>query len=166
MTPRRLHEIFPLLLLVSLAAGSASAQSPTTPPPSGLTGSAPMTSLVDQLMDLCPRFEGEVLEVRNGVLTLGSGMKAGARPGLEVELFREGREIKHPRTGDVLGRAEDPLGTTRLTQAQEGLSVAPAPAGTEIKPGDRFRVSSAKVNIVLLPLLGSLRETRVETATQ
>ncbi len=166
MTPRRLHEIFPLLLLVSLAAGSASAQSPTTPPPSGLTGSAPMTSLVDQLMDLFPRFEGEVLEVRNGVLTLGSGMKAGARPGLEVELFREGREIKHPRTGDVLGRAEDPLGTTRLTQAQEGLSVAPAPAGTEIKPGDRFRVSSAKVNIVLLPLLGSLRETLVETATQ
>ena len=125
-----------------------------------------MTALVDQLLDLFPKFEGEVLEVQNGVLTLGAGVKAGARPGLEVELFREGREIRHPRTGEVLGRAEDALGTARITQAQEGFSVAQAPAGAQIKPGDRFRVSSAKVNIVLLPLLGSLRETLVETATQ
>ncbi len=138
---RRLREILPLLFLAILVAGSASAQSQAAPPParSGPTGSAPMTALVDQLMDLFPKLEGEVLEVRNGILTLGSGVKAGARPGLEVELFREGREIKHPRTGEVLGRAEDTLGTTRLTQAQEEFSVAPAPAGVEIKPGDRFR---------------------------
>jgi hypothetical protein len=125
-----------------------------------------MTALVDQLMDLFPKFEGEVLEVQGDGLTLGAGVKAGARPGLEVELFRQGREIKHPRTGEVLGRAEDALGTTRITRAQEGFSVAPPPPGAQIKPGDRFRVSSGKVNIVLLPLLGSLRETLVETATQ
>jgi hypothetical protein len=159
MMCRRLHDILPLLLLSVLVAGSASAQSQATPPPSGPTGSAPMTALVEQLMDLFPKFDGDVLEVRNGVLTLGSGVKVGARPGLEVELFRAGREIKHPRTGEVLGRAEDILGTTRLAQAQEDFSVAPAPAGVEIKPGDRFRVSSGKVGIVLLPLLGSLRET-------
>ncbi len=102
---RRLREILPLLFLAILVAGSASAQSQAAPPParSGPTGSAPMTALVDQLMDLFPKLEGEVLEVRNGILTLGSGVKAGARPGLEVELFREGREIKHPRTGEVLG---------------------------------------------------------------
>jgi hypothetical protein len=58
------------------------------------------------------------------------------------------------------------LGTTRITAAQEAFSTAPAPAGTEIKPGDHFRAASTKVNIVLLPLLGSLRETLVETATQ
>ncbi len=69
-----------------------------------------MTALVEQLLDLFPKFEGEVLEVRPGALTLGAGAKAGARPGLDVELFREGREIKHPRTGEVLGRAEDALG--------------------------------------------------------
>ncbi len=76
------------------------------------------------------------------------------------------REIKHPRTGEVLGRAEDALGLARITQAQEGFAVAAPPAGVEIKPGDRFRVSSGKVSIVLLPLLGSLRETLVEAATQ
>ena len=162
---RRLPEILPLLLLALLVAGSASAQSQTTPPPGPVT-SAPMTALVEQLLDLFPKFEGEVLEVRPGALTLGAGAKAGARPGLDVELYREGREIKHPRTGEVLGRAEDSLGFTRITQAQEGFAVASPPAGVEIKPGDRFRVSSGKVSIVLLPLLGSLREALVETATQ
>ena len=165
---RRLCEIVPALLLALVVAGSALAQSAPQPaqPPSGPVTSAPMTALVDQLVDLFPRFEGEVLESQNGTLTLGAGVKAGARPGLEVELFREGREIRHPRTGEVLGRAEDSLGTGRITQAQEALSVAQAPAGVEIKPGDRFRVSSAKVGIVLVPLLGSLREALVETATQ
>jgi hypothetical protein len=125
-----------------------------------------MTALVDQLLDLFPKLEGEVLEVRSGALTLGAGVKAGARPGLDVELFREGREIKHPRTGAILGRAEDTLGLARITQAQEEFSLASAPAGVEIRPGDRFRVSSGKVTIVLLPLLGSLKEGIVETATQ
>ena len=125
-----------------------------------------MTALVEQLLDLFPKFEGEVLEARPGALTLGAGTKAGARPGLDVEIFREGREIKHPRTGEMLGRAEDALGLARITQVQEGLAVATPPAGVEVKPGDRFRVSSGKVGIVLLPLLGSLRDALVETATQ
>ena len=124
---RRLREVAPLLLLAVFVAGSAAAQSPTAPaapaPPPGPVTSAPMTALVEQLLDLFPRFEGEVLEVRPGALTLGTGSKAGARVGLEVELFREGREIKHPRTGEMLGRAEDALGLARITKAQESLAV-------------------------------------------
>jgi hypothetical protein len=169
----RLREILPVLFLAVLAAGSAAAQSQTTtqPPndpaaPAGPTGSAPMTALVDQLMDLFPKIEGEVLEVRDTSLTLGAGAKNGARAGLEVEVYRQGREIKHPRTGEVLGRAEDSLGRTRIGQAGDTFSTAPAPSGATIKAGDRFRVSSAKVTIVLVPLLGSVKDTLVETATQ
>ncbi|HSE05791.1 MAG TPA: VCBS repeat-containing protein [Methylomirabilota bacterium] len=157
-----------LAVLALAAAGSASAQSPApaNAPPPGPTSSAPMIALVDQLLDLFPMFEGEVLEVQAGVLTLGAGAKAGARAGLDVDLFRPGREIKHPRTGELLGRAEDPLGSARITQAQEDFSMASAPPGAQLKPGDRFRVSSRKVSIVLLPLLGSVKDTLVETATQ
>ena len=161
-----LRQALPLLALVLVVAVGASAQTKAQQPPAGPTTSAPMVALVDQLLDLFPTVQGEVLEVRDGGLTLGAGAKAGARPGLEVELYREGREIRHPKTGQVLGRAEDVLGTTRITAAQEAFSTAAAPAGTEVKPGDHFRVTSTKVNIVLLPLLGSLRETLVETATQ
>src|SRR5262245_62188071 len=174
----RLREILSVLLLAVLAAGSAAAQSQTTQPqngpppqngpngPAGPTGSAPMTALVDQLMDLFPKVEGEVLEVRDTSLTLGAGAKEGARPGLEVEVYRQGREIRHPKTGDVLGRAEDSLGFTRIAQAGDSFSTAPAPAGSSIKTGDRFRVSAAKVTIVLVPLLGSVKDNLVETATQ
>ncbi|HSL50622.1 MAG TPA: VCBS repeat-containing protein [Candidatus Deferrimicrobiaceae bacterium] len=165
MMARRLREIA-LALLAVVVAGSAAAQSPAPAPPPGPASSAPMTALVEQLLDLFPKFEGEVLEVRAGVLTLGAGAKAGARQGLEVEIFRQGREIKHPRTGEILGRTEDALGLARITQAQEEFSMASVPDGAQIRPGDRFRVSSGKVNIVLLPLLGSVKDTLVETATQ
>jgi hypothetical protein len=168
MMARHLRNTLPVLALTLLVAAGASAQSAgqAERPETGPTGSAQMTALIDQLMDLFPKLEGDVLEVRDGTLTLGAGAKVGSRPGLEVELFRQGREIRHPRTGEVLGRAEDVLGATRIAQAQENLSMAPAPKGVEIKPGDRFRVPSTKVNIVLLPLLGGIRETLVETATQ
>jgi hypothetical protein len=156
-----------LSLLGIVMAGSVSAQSPApaTPPP-GPTTSAPMTALVEQLLDLFPKVEGEVLEVTGGTLTLGAGVKDGARAGLEVEVYRLGREIKHPRTGQLLGRAEETLGMARVTQVQEAFSTAATSGGSQIKPGDRFRVSSGKVNVVLLPLLGSVKDTLVETATQ
>ena len=169
----RLREVLPAVLLAILVAGSAAAQSqtPLQAPngqngPTGPTSSAPMTALVDQLMDLFPKVEGEVLEVRDTSLTLGAGAKEGARPGLEVELYRQGREIRHPKTGEVLGRAEDSLGVTRIVQAGDSFSTATVPSGSTVKAGDRFRVSSAKVTIVLVPLLGSVKDTLVETATQ
>jgi len=165
---RYLGRTIAILLLVALTAGGARAQSagPPKPAPPGPTTSPQMTALIEQLLDLFPILEGDVLEVRDDTLTLGAGLKQGARPGLEVEMFRPGREIRHPRTGAVLGRAEEMLGVSRITHAQDGFSTASAPAGVQIKPGDRFRVPSTKVNIVLLPLLGSIRETLVETATQ
>ena len=168
-TLRSRPAVLPAVLFVVMVSGSALAESPSTSPQTGRQPSppsAPMTALVEQLLDLFPKVEGEVIEVQGDFLTLGTGLRAGARAGLDVELFREGREIRHPRTGQVLGRAEELLGRTRLIQVQEALSQGPRPAGVEIRPGDRFRVSSEKVNLVLLPLLGSLRETLVETATQ
>jgi hypothetical protein len=156
--------IVPLLILSAVRAGTASAQAPGPPAPA--PAGAALTALVEQMVDLFPKIEGQVVEIRDRALTLDAGAKAGARIGLEVDLFREGREIKHPRTGEVLGRAEEPLGGTRIVSVQETLAVANASAGAEIRPGDRFRVSSNKVSIVLLPLLGSVREGLVEAATQ
>jgi hypothetical protein len=127
---------------------------------------APLTVLVDDLVGLFPKIQGQVVEVRDATLTLDVGKKDGTRQGLEVELFREGREIRHPKTGAVLGRAEEPLGRTRITGVQEAFSLAPTPKDSDVKPGDRFRVSSAKVNLVLLPLLGGVRENLVEVALQ
>jgi hypothetical protein len=164
----RIARIFAPAALALLAAGGfawAQLQERTPaqgPPPVA----APLTVLVDDLVGLFPKVQGEVVEVRDATLTLDVGKKDGTRHGLEVELFREGREIRHPKTGAVLGRAEESLGRTRITGVQEAFSLAPTPKGSDVKPGDRFRVSSAKVNLVLLPLLGGVRESLVEVALQ
>lgn len=153
-------------LVLGLYAATASSQAPGQPPASGPAPSAPLTALVDGLMDLFPKLEGEVLEVRDTSLTLDAGVGGGARPGLEVELFRQGREIRHPKTGRVLGRAEDPLGHAVITTVQDTFAEAGVPAGVAVKAGDRYRVSSGKVRLVLLPLPGGVKEQLVEAATQ
>ena len=151
--------LFPVA--TSLGQPARPAPAPETP----VGPAAPITALVEQVTDLFPRVQGEIVEVQGGVLTLDVGRKNGARPGLELEAFRAGREIKHPRSGQILGRTEEALGTVRITEVQESFSVAKPSGSAEIKPGDRVRMSSAKVKLILLPLLGSVRENLVEAAT-
>ena len=103
--------------------------------------------------------------MHGNTVTLDAGQKDGVHPGLELEIYREGREIKHPRTGELLGRSEEPLGRVRITSVQEAFSQATTTAAA-VKPGDRFRASSGKVNVVLLPLLGGVRESLIEASIQ
>src|SRR5262252_1664491 len=139
-------------------------RTPAQPAPPPVAG--PLTALVDDLVGLFPKVQGEVLEIREGTLTLDVGKKDSVRSGLEVELFREGREIKHPKTGAVLGKSEAALGTVRVREIQEAFSLAPLPGNGEVKVGDRARISPDKIRIVLLPLLGGVRENLIEAATQ
>jgi hypothetical protein len=128
--------------------------------------SAPITALVDQLADLFPRVQGQVVEVQGDQLTLDRGRKDALRVGLGLEVYREGREIKHPRTGQVLGRAEQSLGTSRVTDVQETFATAKVEKGSGIVAGDLVRTSADKVRITLFPLRGGVREGLVEAATQ
>lgn len=150
-----------LAFLIVLTISPAQAQQQSEPPGPAV----PLIVLAAQLVDLFPKVEGEVLEVRGQSLTLAVGRKDGLRPGLELTVFREGREIKHPRTGQVLGRAEQALGRVTVTEVQEAFSLATAAQGSDVKPGDRFRLSSGKIRLVLLPLLGGVKEGLVEAAT-
>ncbi len=154
--------------LILFAATIASAQTQGQPQaqPQVPVSAASLTVLVDQLVDLFPKVDGEIMDVKGDSVTLDVGRKNGVQPGLEIEVFREGAEIKHPRTGKVLGREEKTLGRARVTEVQEAFSTAAIVQGTDIKPADRFRSSAGKVNLVLLPLLGGVRETLVEAATQ
>jgi len=116
---------------------------------------------------LFPTVRGEILEVRDATLTLDVGRRDGARPGLEVELYREGREIKHPKTGAGAGEGGGaPRAGPDHRRPGGAFSLATVVKAGEVKPGDRFRVSSGKINLVLLPLLGGVRESLVEAATQ
>jgi hypothetical protein len=154
-------------VVLSLLAGGATAQQRTEPPqPGPPVVAAPLTALVDNLVDLFPKATGQVVEVGTTALTLDIGRKDGIRPGLEIELYREGRVITHPKTGAVLGKAEDALGLVRVTEVQEAFCLTTLPAKGDVKGGDRARISGEKIRLVLLPLLGGVREGLIEAATQ
>ena len=149
------------LALAQPKSGPGDAQAPGPPGPT-----VPATVLADQLVDLFPKVEGDVLEVQGETVVLSAGRKDGIRTGLEMGLFREGREIKHPKTGQVLGKTEENLGRVTVTSVQEQFSQGTIPAGSDVKVGDRFRLTAGKIRLVLLPLAGGARDSLIEAATQ
>ncbi|MGH7307282.1 MAG: hypothetical protein ACREK6_01155 [Candidatus Rokuibacteriota bacterium] len=130
------------------------------------TARPPFGALVEQVQALFPVVAGEVIEVQGRQVTLSLGRRDGLLPGIDLSLYREGRDLRHPRTGQVLGRTEQPLGRVSVTQAFESYSVATLAEQRDVKPGDRARLSSGKLRLGLLALSSGLRDRQVEAAVQ
>ena len=141
--------------LLILAASGASAQ--TAPPTLGL--------LVNQVLALFPKVDGEVLEVQGTTLTLSLGQRDGLVAGVELSLYREGRELRHPKTGELLGRTEEILGRVAVQQVSEAYSTGTVVQGSDVRPGDKARVSAGKIKLTLLPVVEGVRDGLVEAAT-
>ena len=117
------------------------------------------------MVALFPKVTGEVIEVQGSSLTLSLGRRDGLQPGIELSLYREGRELRHPKTGEVLGRTEQDLGRASVTQVFEAYSAGAVSRGSDIRPGDRVRLSAGKIKLTLLPLLGGVKDNLAEAAT-
>jgi hypothetical protein len=106
--------------------------------------------LTDQIVSLFPKIDGDVIEAQGTAVTLGLGKKDGVVAGIDLEIYREGRELRHPKTGASLGRTEQPVGRMQVQQVFEAYSTGTAAQGTEVRPGDKARVSSGKIKLSLL----------------
>ncbi len=133
------------------------AEAPAAPPVS-------LSALVDQAVARYPRLEGDVVEVNRRELTLSLGRRQGVEPGLTFSVVREGREIRHPRTGESLGRTEDVVGRATVTKVFDSLSAATFD-GSEARVNDRVRTGTGKVKLTLLTFRGGVRENLVEAVT-
>jgi hypothetical protein len=155
-----------VLALVAVLVATAGYTQTQTPAPTAGAPSLSITSLVDQTVALFPQLDGEVVEAQGPTLTISIGRKAGAQPGLVLEAVREGREIRHPKTGALLGRAEELVGRAVVAQVFDGYSLATPERGASIKPGDRVRTAATRAKLALLPLKGTgMRDPMVEAAT-
>jgi hypothetical protein len=150
-----------VVLATLVAATALWAQTPARTP---TAPSASLVAIADQVAALFPRVSGEVIEVQGPTVTLGIGKRDGVQPGLELALFRQGRELRHPKTGDLLGRTETHVGRLRVEQVFEAYSTGSVPAGTQPAPGDVARISAGKQRITIVPLVSGVRETVVEGA--
>jgi hypothetical protein len=153
------------LLLLALGVVPAWAQSP---PPAVGPAPTPITSLVAQVRALFPKVEGDVLKVEGAQVTLSVGQRDGVVAGVELVVVHEGDELKHPRTGEVLGKKEETVGRVRVEEVAEAYSVARVTTsrGSGIAAGDRARVSAGKIRLTVLPLSTGIKDNLIEAAVQ
>jgi hypothetical protein len=150
-----------VLLVVILGVASLPWAQPARPTP---TQTGALQAIVSQVVGLFPRVGGDVLEVQGTTVTLSIGKRDGVVPGVEMVLFREGRELKHPKTGEVLGRTEKELGRLRIDQVQETYSTGTVAAGTDVAPGDVARISAGRQRVTVVPFVVGVRDSVVEAA--
>jgi hypothetical protein len=140
-----------LLLTLSLALALAVPAWADTP-----LGPDEFTSLDELAMAVAsyfPKAAGDVKSVQNGQIALSIGRKDGIVPNMVLSLWREGKEILHPVTRAVIGRAEEEVGTVEVTHAAEASSTAVMKRQVkEPKAGDRARMSPRKVSLAVVPL--------------
>jgi len=165
---RRLTVASLIVFLVWLASAwgqSPPGQSPPAPVPEP---SAPLSFkvLADQLAALFPILEADVVEVTGTRVILSVGRAQAVQPGTELVGYREGRELIHPRTKQVLGRAEETLGRVVIAQVFENYSVATHVDGAPLQVGDKARVTAGKIRLTIVPVTPAAKTRIAETAVQ
>ena len=122
------------LLIGMTSAATAPAQTQPT-----------LSVLVDQVLALFPKVDGDVIEVQGSIVTVAIGKKDGLLPSVELSLYREGRELRHPKTGEVLGKTEQVVGRMVVQQVLEAYATGTMSQPGDVQAGDRARVSAGKV---------------------
>jgi hypothetical protein len=111
--------------------------------------------------------DGDVIEVQGDSVTLALGRKDGVVAGVGLSLYRQGRELRHPRTGEILGRTEQDVGRMVVRQVFEAYSTGTMDPGGSAQAGDKARVSAGKVKLTLLSLgENPSNERQAEAASQ
>src|SRR5574337_695691 len=114
-----------------------------------------------KLAEAFPDVRGAVTGVEKDRVLIDLGAKQ-VYQGMELQAYREGDEVKHPVTGEVLGRRDKRLGLLRVVEVKERFSEAVIVAredASTIRVKDLVRVSSDRV-LVALPLIyaGGVKE--------
>lgn len=129
-------------------------------------GSSPLSKLADDVLALFPKVDGDVLEIRGQEAVLSFGKRDGLQTGVQVSLYRRGRPLKHPKTGEVVGHAEQQLATVPIREVAEAYSTVVLPPGAAVVAGDRARISAGRVTVTIVMLVEGGRRADAEAAGQ
>ncbi len=97
-------------------------------------------NLAHALVQDLPLVDGFVIQVNGDQIMLDKGLNSGLKPGMKCIIYREGKEIRHPITGEVLGRETTIIGTVLVNDAFEKYSIAKpiAMQSGGVTVGDKF----------------------------
>lgn len=83
---------------------------------------------------------GKIANVDGGTLYINAGSDGGVKEGDEFTIYRVGKQIKDPDTGEVLGADETKVGKIRVTAVKgPRLSTATAVSGSGFRAGDTVK---------------------------
>jgi hypothetical protein len=109
--------------------------------------------IAERIAAAFPKVTGQVIGLERERVLLDLGTKDAVIPGLELQIYREGQEFKHPYTGQILGKLDRDVGRVRILEVQPNFCVAEViqqAEGTMVQQGDKARVTTARI-IVALP---------------
>jgi hypothetical protein len=136
------------LLTLSLGVSSVFAEKPL-----GVDEFNSVDELAGAIAAYFPKIQGVITSIQNDKLTLTLGKKDGLTPGMELTLWRDGKEILHPVTGAVIGHLEDEVGTVEVAAVGDVSSSAIVKKKLrEPKAGDKARITPKKINLAIIPL--------------
>jgi hypothetical protein len=108
--------------------------------------------IAERIAAAFPKVAGQVIGLEKERVLVDLGAKDAVIPGLELQVYREGQEFKHPYTGQILGKLDRDVGRVRILEVQPNFSVAEViqhTEGTMVQQGDKVRVTSARVILAL-----------------
>ncbi len=81
-------------------------------------------TIVEQFKKAFTIRQAVVASVSGDKVYLVADEKSGIVPGMEFDVVRQGAKIKHPETGEVIGREEIPVGTIKATSLRPNMAIA------------------------------------------
>jgi len=140
--------IIAFLLVLSFGASSVFAEKPL-----GVDEFNSVDELAGAIAAYFPKIQGVITAIQNDKLTLTLSKKDGVTPGMELSLWRDGKEILHPQTGMVIGHMEDEVGMVEVVAAGDTSSTAVVKTKLrQPQPGDKARITPKKISLAIVPL--------------
>jgi len=93
--------------------------------------------------------EFRVVKVRPESVYLNLGAEGGARPGIELSIYREGEKVLDPGTGSLLGKEKDFIGVVQIIIVEEEFAKA-VPVDVS---ADRFQEGDTGIYMPRSPVL-------------
>ena len=159
-----------LLVLLSFISVFFSLALATPMPAQDLAFSRATEDAAARLAEAFPIVQGSIVGMEGDRFLIDLGAKQKIHQGMELQVYREGEEVKHPVSGQALGRRDKRLGLIRVVEAKEGFSEAVMVSrqeGATIAVGDLVRVSPDRLSIAL-PLIdaGEVKGADVYSVTK
>jgi hypothetical protein len=108
--------------------------------------------------------DGYVVKADSATVYLDWGKTSEVKPGDTFTIYREKGELKHPVTGEILGHAEEMVGSGVIEEVQEKFSMGTLIEGKgEVTTGDRTRIKEMAVPASSAPVVSSTTAILVPT---